>query len=118
MRIVGSFTPNSAAAERVFSLLKLMFGDRQETALADYLQAALMLRYNERKVGCEVGAPGVAQHATINSLSLSRLLMVWPVRIGVCTATGVGPQRAGGQRARLPIWSENFRKISCAYAHS
>ena len=27
MRIVGSFTPNSAAAERVFSSLKLMFGD-------------------------------------------------------------------------------------------
>ena len=26
MQIVGSFTPNSAAAERVFSLLKLMFG--------------------------------------------------------------------------------------------
>ena len=28
MQIVGSFTPNSAAAERVFSLLKLMFGRR------------------------------------------------------------------------------------------
>ena len=29
MRTVGSFTPNSAAAERVFSLLKGMFGDQQ-----------------------------------------------------------------------------------------
>ena len=51
MRIVGSFTPNSAAAERVFSLLKLMFGDTQMSALADMIQAALMLKYNERKVG-------------------------------------------------------------------
>ena len=33
MRIVGSFTPNSAAAERVFSMLKQMFGDMQMMAL-------------------------------------------------------------------------------------
>ena len=51
MQIVGSFTPNSAAAERVFSMLKLMFGDPQISALADMVQAALMLRYNKRKVG-------------------------------------------------------------------
>ena len=51
MQIVGSFTPNSAAAERVFSLLKLMFGDAQMSALADMIQAALMLKYNQRKVG-------------------------------------------------------------------
>ena len=51
MQIVGSFTPNSAAAERVFSLLKLMFGDTQMSALADMIQAALMLKYNARKVG-------------------------------------------------------------------
>ena len=52
MRIVGSFTPNSAAAERVFSALKRMFGDAQMTALEDYIQAALiMLWYNERPVG-------------------------------------------------------------------
>ena len=50
-QIVGSFTPNSAAAERVFSLLKLMFGDTQTRALADMLQASLMLRYNKRSVG-------------------------------------------------------------------
>ena len=51
MQIVGSFTPNSAAAERVFSMLKDMFGDKQMSALADMIQAALMLRYNKRKVG-------------------------------------------------------------------
>ena len=51
MQIVGSFTPNSAAAERVFSLLKLMFGDLQMSALEDMIQAALMLTYNGRKVG-------------------------------------------------------------------
>eukprot|EP00966_Prymnesium_polylepis_P117287 2710307-Prymnesium_polylepis.1 len=38
MQIVGSFTPNSAAAERVFSLLKHMFGDTQMQALADMIQ--------------------------------------------------------------------------------
>ena len=48
-QIVFSFTPNSAAAERVFSLLKLFFGDARMSTLADMLQAALMLRYNERK---------------------------------------------------------------------
>ena len=37
--------------ERVFSLLKLMFGDLQMTTLADYIQAALMLKYNKRQVG-------------------------------------------------------------------
>ena len=47
-----SFTPNSAACERVFSLLKFMFGDQQQWAtLGDYIQAALMLSYNERAVG-------------------------------------------------------------------
>ena len=43
MQIVGSCTPYSAAAERVFSLRKLMFGDLQMSALADMIQAAMML---------------------------------------------------------------------------
>lgn len=47
-KIVFSFTPNSAAAERVFSLLNTMFGDKQSQVLGDYLQAACMLRYNKR----------------------------------------------------------------------
>ena len=32
-------------------MLKQMFGDMQMTALADMIQAALMLNYNDRKVG-------------------------------------------------------------------
>ena len=51
MQIIGSFTPNSAAAERVFSMLNMMFGDTQMSALVDMIQTALMLRYNKRTVG-------------------------------------------------------------------
>jgi hypothetical protein len=50
-QIVFSFTPNSAGAERVFSLLKLFFGTDRDTSLADEIQATLMLKYNERQVG-------------------------------------------------------------------
>jgi len=35
--IVFSFTPSSAAAERVFSLLKELFGSNQDMALADFI---------------------------------------------------------------------------------
>ena len=48
---VFSFTPNSASAERVFSLLKLIFGDLRDRALADMMQATLMLMYNKRVSG-------------------------------------------------------------------
>ena len=41
----------SQACERVFSLLKNMFGDQQLEALADYIRAALLLAYNKRTVG-------------------------------------------------------------------
>ena len=51
VRIVFAFSPNSAACERVFSLLKRMFGEEQLSALADYIRAALMVRFNERYVG-------------------------------------------------------------------
>ena len=40
--------PSSAAAERVFSLLKASFGDQQESCLQDYVQTSLMLQYNKR----------------------------------------------------------------------
>ena len=50
-RIVFAFTPNSAAAERVFSMLKAMFGDQQMETLADIIQTALMLRVNKHNVG-------------------------------------------------------------------
>lgn len=48
--IVFSMSPNSAACERVFSLLENMYGDQQLNSLADTLQASLMLRYNGRSV--------------------------------------------------------------------
>jgi hypothetical protein len=50
-RIVFAISPNSASCERVFSLLKLMFGEQQISTLADAIRAALMLRYNNRVVG-------------------------------------------------------------------
>ena len=52
-QIVFAIAPNSASCERVllFALLKNMFGDQQMNSLADYVQAALMLSYNDRKFG-------------------------------------------------------------------
>ena len=40
--------PSSAASERVFSLLKASFSEQQDGALEDYLEASLMLQYNNR----------------------------------------------------------------------
>ena len=37
--------PSSAAAERVFSLLKASFNERQDGAHQDYVEASLMLQY-------------------------------------------------------------------------
>jgi hypothetical protein len=50
-RIVFAFLPNSAMSERVFALVKSMFGDEQLSTLSDCIQAALMLRDNGRTVG-------------------------------------------------------------------
>ena len=50
-RIVFAISPSSASCERVFALLENMYGDQQMSALADQLRAALMLAYNERRVG-------------------------------------------------------------------
>ena len=36
--------------ERVFALVKNLFGDEQLSALADYVQAVLMLNYNKRSI--------------------------------------------------------------------
>ena len=41
--------PSSASAERVFSLLTNVFGSQQESGLQDYLEASVMLRYNNAK---------------------------------------------------------------------
>ena len=38
--------PSSAAAERIFSLLKAYFGPQQDTTLNDCIQTSLMLQYN------------------------------------------------------------------------
>jgi len=40
------YVPTSAAVERVFSMLGSMFNDCQEHAKQDYIQAAIMKRYN------------------------------------------------------------------------
>ena len=50
-KMVFAIPPNSAASERVFSLLEAMFGKDQDAALSDLIQGALMLRYNKRNVG-------------------------------------------------------------------
>ena len=44
--IAFAMAPNSAEAERVFSLLKILIGNNQDTALADYMRGSMMLRYN------------------------------------------------------------------------
>ena len=40
--------PSSAAAERVFSILKASFNEQQDCALVDYIQAIVMAQYNKR----------------------------------------------------------------------
>lgn len=50
-RRVLCLTPNSAASERVFSMLKAMFDTNQELSMSDYLEGSVMLAYNDRKVG-------------------------------------------------------------------
>ena len=40
--------PSSAAAERVFFLLKASFGEQQDSCLQDYVEASLMLQFNKR----------------------------------------------------------------------
>ena len=45
-RIIFAMAPSSAASERVFSLVKTMFGKDQITSrMADFIQGSLMLRY-------------------------------------------------------------------------
>ena len=40
--------PSSAAAERVFSLLKNAFGEQQQSTLHDLVTATLLIQYNKR----------------------------------------------------------------------
>jgi hypothetical protein len=41
--------PNSAGAERVFSLLKILLGSNQDTSLSDFIRGSITLRYNKTK---------------------------------------------------------------------
>ena len=50
-RIVFGMSPNSCGCERVFALLKNMYGDNQERTLADAVSAGMRLAYNKRNVG-------------------------------------------------------------------
>ena len=50
-RVAFALSPSSAACERVFALVKTMFGEQQMSTLSDMIQAALMLRSNKRRVG-------------------------------------------------------------------
>ena len=50
-RVAFALSPNSASVERIFSLLENMYGDQQMRALADQISAAIMLKYNKRKLG-------------------------------------------------------------------
>jgi len=48
LRAVLTHTPNSCAAERVFSLLTATFNHDQRSAYADYIETSLMLQFNKR----------------------------------------------------------------------
>ena len=46
VRYALTFVPSSAAAERVFSILKRFFGTDQNSALEDYIEYAVMAAFN------------------------------------------------------------------------
>ena len=48
LRAVLANAPNSIPPERVFSILNDTFGDDQDNSLADYVELALQLQFNER----------------------------------------------------------------------
>ena len=50
-RVAFALSPNSAACERVFSMLERLYGEQQERSLADRIEVALMLAYNMRRIG-------------------------------------------------------------------
>ena len=51
--VAASVTPNSAGAERVFSLLKNMFPKECNLSLADLIEGSLMLKYKNAKRAAE-----------------------------------------------------------------
>ena len=53
LRAVLTHVPSSAAAERVFSILKNSFDVDQKRALADYMELSLQLQFNNRGRSCD-----------------------------------------------------------------
>ena len=49
MKQVLLVQPSSAAADKAFTLLSVALSDQQDIALADYLQASVMLQYKYNK---------------------------------------------------------------------
>lgn len=45
-KMVLVLQPSSAASERVFSILTMLFGHLQDIALQDYIECSLMLQFN------------------------------------------------------------------------
>ena len=43
---VFAMTPSSAMVERMFSLMKVMFGEDRDSSLGDLMEASVMSRYN------------------------------------------------------------------------
>jgi hypothetical protein len=52
-RIAFAMAPNSAGAEHVLSLLEILLGSNQDTALSEYILGLIMLRYNNTKQSIE-----------------------------------------------------------------
>ena len=48
-RIAFAMAPNSAGAERVCSLLKILLGSNKVTAVSDYIRLLVILRYSNAK---------------------------------------------------------------------
>jgi hypothetical protein len=48
VRLAFTYTSSSAAAERVFSILKNSFGREQKEAIEDYVSVSVMLQMNRR----------------------------------------------------------------------
>jgi hypothetical protein len=52
-KIAFAMAPNSAGAERAFSMLKTLFGSNQDSALADSIRGSMKLHYNNSKRASE-----------------------------------------------------------------
>ena len=48
LHVILTHTPNSAAAEHLFSILNNLFGSKQTCSRADYIEFSLMKQFNEQ----------------------------------------------------------------------